>query len=404
MNGSLYKKKRQRNYMNPVLDFRKTISVFIAGILCVMIAGCGKSSEGGSANPASDLPSVAEKLPAGDSTRPEETKDAVEATNSGEEASTGEDGLPLVGVVTYGGGIEDASFNQSAWDGLQRLSGTGACETSFLETTNGDFAGNLDRLITQGGRLCWGIGYDCAETIRAKAAENPDRSFAVIDCSFDDTPDNLTGVVFRAEEPSFLVGYIAACTTKTGKIGFVGGEDNSVIHAFEYGFRAGVAYGGSVRSRTLTVDSLYAGSFTDAAKGKELAGQLYKDGCDIIYHAAGETGIGVIEAAKENDLYVIGVDKDQSYLAPENVLTSALKYVSTAVFRVSQDWLDGTSIGGTTISLGLAEDAVGISEVNNLYPDSVYEETMELKDKIISGEITPPADEEACKSFLSTLP
>ncbi len=311
-----------------------------------------------------------------------------------------EDGTPLVGIVTYSGGIEDGSFNQSAWEGLQRLSGMTGCETKFLESNaEGDLKKHIHSLIEAGGDLCWGIGYGCEEELLAEAKEHPEISFAIVDYAYDDTPANMTGVMFRAQESSFLAGFVAGCVTETGKLGFVGGETNEVIDQFQYGFQAGVLYAGTESGKDLTVETAYAGSFSDEAKGRELAKELYDKGCDIVFHAAGETGIGVIEAARDAGKYVIGVDKDQAYLAPSNVLTSVIKDVNAAVYQVSRDYLDGEAIGGRTVGLGLAENAVGLSEDHSLYPDEVYDRMLALRDEIAAGSLVPPSSRAEYENF-----
>ncbi|MCR5178645.1 MAG: BMP family ABC transporter substrate-binding protein [Lachnospiraceae bacterium] len=313
---------------------------------------------------------------------------------------SGNEDVPLVGIVTYSGGIEDGGFNQSAWEGLQRLSGMTGCETKFLESyAEGDLQKNIHSLIEAGGDLCWGTGYGCEEVLLEEAKEHPETSFAIIDYAYEDTPSNMTGVMFRAQESSFLAGYVAGSVTETGKIGFVGGETNEVIDQFQYGFQAGVLYAGRESGRDISVETAYAGTFSDSKKGRELADELYGKGCDIVFHAAGETGTGVIEAAREAGKYAIGVDKDQAYLAPSNVLTSVLKDVNTAVYRVSCDFISGEDIGGKTVELGLAEDAVGLSEDHSLYSDEIYDKMLSLKDEIAEGKLVPPASGEEYDSF-----
>ena len=370
-----------------------------------------------SCNPAPDhAPSSAETVAAGSDTV---THDPSTETDSGSKAPdtvpssetsahkpdpAGADGETVVGIVTYVGGIEDESFNQSAWEGLQRLSGATDCGTEFFESASDvDFAQHIDELIGKGGDLCWGIGYSCADELLKKAEKHPDISFAIVDYAYPQTPVNMTGVMFRAQEPSFLVGFIAGNVTQTNKVGFVGGESNEVIDQFQYGYQAGVAYAAAKLGKTIDVEVVYAGSFDDPFQGKELASGLYQNGCDIVFHAAGESGIGVIEAAEETGNYAIGADKDQSYLSPDHVLTSAMKYVNTAVFQVSSDYLNGKEIGGQTISFGLAENAVGVSENHSLYSDSVYEQMTALQKEIISGKICPPSDQTTYDTFLKTL-
>ena len=305
-----------------------------------------------------------------------------------------------IAMITDTGGINDQSFNQSAWEGLQELKEQTGAEVAYIESKqSGDFPINFETLVDNGNTLCWGIGFACADAVLEAAQSNPEVNFACVDNAFADSPDNVTGVVFRAEESSFTVGYIAAAVTETGKVGFVGGIASDVIAQFEYGYKAGVAYANRVLDKNVAVISQYAESFSDAAKGKSIANKMFTDGCDIVYHAAGGTGTGVIEAAKEAGRFAIGVDRDQAYLAPENVLTSSLKNVNVAVNAVSKRHIAGLEIGGQTLSFGLSEGAVGIPEDHSNYPEAVYEAALECGEKIKAGILTPPANEDTFEEF-----
>ncbi len=309
-----------------------------------------------------------------------------------------------VALVTSSGGISDESFNQSAWEGLERVVGSYGCDEIYMETKPGtDFGANLDSVIAQDPDLCWSVGYNSAEPMYAAALANPDISFAIVDNALENTPDNMTCVVFRDEEPSFLVGYIAGCVTRSGKVGFVGGESNSVIESFQCGYMGGVAYSQLKTGKNVDVCVEYAGTFSDKKAGREAASKLYDQGCDVIFHAAGETGLGVIEVARERGQFVIGADKDQSYLAPDNVLTSALKYVSVAIYTISGDYLTGNDIGGQTLNLGLSENSVGVSGQHTLYSEDIYNEALDLKDQIIAGTLVPPSDLTEYKEFTDAL-
>ena len=261
-------------------------------------------------------------------------------------------------------------------------------------TSAKDFYANFEKLADEGCGLCWGIGFGCADALLQIAQDRPGTHFAIVDSSFENTPENISAVVFRAQEPSFLVGYIAAAVTHTGKIGFVGGVRGEIIDQFQYGFQAGVDYAAALYGKNVEITIEYADSFGDAQKGYEIADAMYRSGCDIVYHAAGATGIGVIEAAKDNGKFVIGVDKDQSALAPGNVLTSAMKKVDVAVERVSGSYLRGEQVGGKTISFGLTEGAVGIPEDHTNYRDEIYDSARMIADRIKAGEIVPPKSAE----------
>ena len=205
------------------------------------------------------------------------------------------------------------------------------------------------------------------------------------------------------QEPSFVVGYIAARTTKTGKVGFVGGISSALIDQFEYGYRGGVAFANKENNTNVEVSAQYAESFSDAAKGKAIANSMYSDGCDVVFHAAGGVGTGVIEAAKDANKLAIGVDRDQAYLAPENVLTSALKRVNVAIVEISEKILKDGQKGGTTISLGASEDAVGIAEDHHLMAEDTYKAAIGLLDKIKAGSVVPPASKDDLDKYVKSL-
>lgn len=287
------------------------------------------------------------------------------------------------------GGINDQSFNQSAWEGLQKLRDERNVEVSYIECKqSSDFALNMDRLSDGDYDLIWGIGFSMSDAVYDTARINLDKNYAIIDYSYgDETPNNVTGVMFRSQESAFMVGYVAGKTTKTNKIGFVGGMKNSIIYQFEYGFKAGVLYAAKEMGKNVDVVSQYAESFTDAAKGKAIATKMYSDDCDVVFHAAGGVGYGVIEAAKDKNKFAVGVDRDQSSIAPDNVLTSALKNVGQAVDLVSQRIMDGENLGGTTQVFGLKEGCVGIPTQNKNMDPKVYNETIKLSEGIADGSI-----------------
>lgn len=309
-----------------------------------------------------------------------------------------------VSMVTGTGGVNDQSFNQSSWEGLQALSEHTGAKVSYLESKQAsDFLTNLDRLTDTYCDLIWGIGFQIADSVETIAKTNADMNFAIIDVALEECPHNITGVVFRAEEPSFLVGYIAGLSTETGKVGYVGPMKSFNNDKFQYGYLAGVEYASDFLGKEIEIQQQFAESYSDAAKAKAIANKMYSNGCDIIFHSAGGAGYGVIEAAKENNRFVIGVDTDQSYLAPDNVLTSGLKNVNIAIELVSQMAMNGEKIGGQNFSYGLKEDCVGIPEENPNMDREVYKKALQIKEQIISGEIVPPATEEEYELFLQQL-
>lgn len=320
------------------------------------------------------------------------------------DSTKGHDGF-RVAMVTDTGGVNDSSFNQSAWEGLTKLGiDTGAVVRYTESKQNGDFLTNLDRSVDNDYDLIWGIGMAMSSTLEREARLNPNQYFGLVDSTIEDTPENVLTVTFKSQDAAFLVGYIAALTTKTNQVGFIGGLQNSIIDQFEYGYRAGVALGAKERNVNIDVQVQYAQSYSDAAKAKQIALKMYSSGCDIIFHASGQSGNGMIEAAKDLNKWAIGVDCDQSSLAPDNVLTSALKRVDNAVYSISQKLMEGdTTIFGKNHEFGLAEDGVGIPENNKNMDPAVYQKAMELKQKVKDGKITPPLNQQQYQEYLKTL-
>ena len=268
-----------------------------------------------------------------------------------------------------------------------------------------DYFTNLDKAIDYEAAFVWAIGFDMADAAYLTARINPDvnTKLGIIDASTNGNP-KLSGVLFAAEEPSFIVGYIAGRTTKTNKVGFVGGIESDNIYAFEFGYLGGVAYAARELDKTIEVDSHYAESFSDSAKGRSIAQKMFSDGADIVYHAAGGVGIGVIEAAKEAGKYAIGVDMDQSFLAPETVLTSAIKRVDQAIYDLTPKLITGEIEGGKDVVLRLKDgDFLGIPEEHHLMPEGVYEDALVITEKIRKGEITAPATREGLERFEETF-
>lgn len=311
-------------------------------------------------------------------------------------ASTTEEKIAVT-MVTDVGGVNDQSFNQSAWEGLLKAKADLGIDVSYKESKqNADYAPNMEIALDSDNDLIWGIGFMMADSIMEAAQSNPDQKYAIIDNAYESTPDNLVGVVFEAEQCSYLVGYIAGRMTQTGKVGFIGGIEFFLIQEFEYGFKAGVKQAGA----DIEVLTQYAESFSDAAKGKSIANSMYQQGADIIFHAAGGVGNGLIEAAKEQGKWAIGVDRDQNSLAPENVLTSAMKRVDNGIYNLSKDLADGNFPGGKTVSYGLAEGGVGIAPTSSKHvPADILAEVEQLEKLIIDGVFVVPNTAETVEAY-----
>lgn len=356
---------------------KKLLSIMMMAVMAVSVTACG-SNNGNSGN----------------------ENQTNEATQKPAEEDSSSQSDFKVSMVTDTGGVNDQSFNQSSWEGLQQVKADTGASVSYMESTQeSDYSTNLDKQVDDGMNLIWGIGFAMADAIQEAAEMNDDVNFAIVDHSYEQVPENVTCVTFNAQDSSFMVGYAAGLTTETNSVGFVGGISSDIIDQFEYGYRAGVAYAAKELGKDIKVDVQYADSFSDSAKGKAIATSMYSNGCDIVFHAAGGVGVGVIEAAVEANKWVIGVDSDQSYLAPENVLTSALKKVNVAVASITEKLMNGENIGGQTYTYGLTDGGVGIPEENPNMSDDVYKKTMELQDKITAKEIEPPYNQETFEKF-----
>lgn len=308
-------------------------------------------------------------------------------------------------MVTDVGGINDQSFNQSAWGGMEKLKSEGVT-VSFLESHRGsDYAPNLEKSIDAGADIIWAIGFMMKDPLQQIAQANPDQLFALVDDTYPDgTVPNVIGVTFKAEQSSFEVGYIAAYMTKTNHVGFIIGMESPVMNRFKYGYFAGVQYAAKEMGKKIQVDYQIMESFTDAAKGKAAALKMYTSGADVIFHAAGGVGQGVIEAAKERNLWVIGVDLDQNYMAPDNVITSALKNVDIGVYDVTKRVMAGEKLGGTTVEMGLSDGGVGIAPTSGkLVPADILQKTKDIENKIIDGQIIVPITDAQYQQFIKGL-
>ncbi|EGC84155.1 BMP family lipoprotein [Anaerococcus hydrogenalis] len=305
-------------------------------------------------------------------------------------------------MVTDQGGINDKSFNQSSYEGLKAYEKDGKVKFDYIEShKDSDYQPNLESALDSESDIIFTVGYALFDATSKAAKENPDQNYAIIDNANPDKVKNLLGITFADHENSFLVGYIAGMTTKSNNVGFVGGMESAVIDRFEYGYRAGVKEAAREKGQDIEVQVQYANSYADQAKGKNIANQMYQKGADVIFHAAGGTGIGVFEAAKENNKYVIGVDRDQKDEAPDNILVSTIKGVGKAVQLTIDDYKDGKFKGGETKSYSLKDgDALGIAYGDNdLVDQKVKDKVEDLRNQIVDGKIKVPQNEKEFKSM-----
>jgi len=322
---------------------------------------------------------------------------AIGALGFGGESERAGNGL-RVGLVFDVGGKNDESFNESAWRGLQRAHDELGVTIDYIEPSEGaDRETALRTLAARGDELVIGVGFLFGPDLERLAQQFPDVKFAGIDYTPSQgvgTLDNLAGIRFREQEGAFLVGAIAAQTTHTKCVGFVGGMKIPLIRKFEAGYETGVKY----VCPDCRVLSAYAGTepkaFADPGLGHELAVTQYNECADVIFHASGKTGDGVFAAARQMDKLAIGVDSDQYARAPCCVLTSMIKRVDVAVVDIIKDVAAGKFRGGAH-ELGLAEHALDfVSDDRNraLLPLEVVQRARSLGDEIVAGKIHVPSE------------
>lgn len=350
---------------------KRVLAVLLSAAMAVTMTACGGSSSEGS---TSEAPAEAAEEEAGE--------------EAGEAASAASGEGFKVGLVTDTGGVEDQSFNQSAWEGLQKAAQDFGVEVNYLSSsTDSDYAPNIETFIDEDYDLIICVGYLLADATKAAAEANPDVNFAIIDDATIEL-DNVTCLTFKQEQASYLVGYVAGLMTEKNNIGFVLGMASETMHLFGYGYFAGALDA----NPDITLQQGNANSFSDPAMGSTLTTNFVTNGADIVFHAAGATGTGVISECQAQGIYAIGVDSDQSYLAPETVITSAMKRVDNAVYGTTEALINGTLEGGIA-EYSLENAGVDIAPTTDLLSDEVVTAVEDVKAKIISGEITVPSSQ-----------
>lgn len=294
------------------------------------------------------------------------------------------------GLVTDTAGVDDGSFNAGAWEGLTRAAKDFGFETKLIESRrNADYVPNLVRFGEAGFDVVFAVGFLLQQAVEEAARRFPKTRFALVDGEAADLP-NMVAYRFREEEGAFLAGALAALTSKTHVLGFVGGLEVPLIRKFECGYAAGAR--AAVPGTVVKVG--YANSFDDPTKGSEIALLQMSAGADVLFHASGRTGLGVIKAVagKGEGRFAIGVDRDQDDVAPGRVLTSMLKRVDVAVHAVCRQVKEGSFKPGT-IEQGLAEGALALSPMRftkDLLPKGAMERVDAYRARIVSREIVVP--------------
>lgn len=304
--------------------------------------------------------------------------------------------------VTDAGGIDDKSFNATAWKGAQRVESELGGEAKYLESQQQtDYERNINAFLEDNCDLIVTVGFLLGDATSAAASANPDQKFAIVDFAYDPVFDNVLGLLFATDQAAFLAGYAAAGVTQTGVVGTFGGVNIPPVTVFMDGFYLGVQYYNEQHGTDVQVlgwdpaaqDGLFTGNFESTDDGKTLGETLISEGADIIMPVAGPVGLGTAAAAREaGNVYIVGVDTDWTVSAADFadiVLTSVLKNMDVAVFTASQQVMDGSFAGGAYFGtlenggVGLA----GFNQLDSMVSAELKAELEQVRAGIIAGEI-----------------
>ncbi len=310
---------------------------------------------------------------------------------SGSAESAGSDEL-MLGMVTDSGTIDDRSFNQGTYEGVAKAAEELGLQCTYLRpsgTTTTDYLTAISDLYDNGYRFIACPGYLFAEAVAQAQEMYPDLMLIIIDDALaTGIGENTVAITFKEQESGFMAGLATALKLQDGDAGFVGGLEIPAVQKFNWGFQQGVKYANENFGTTITMDPsnfVYQGSFADLAGGQQLAVAMYDKGVDVIFAAAGGTGVGVINEAKNRrlageDVWAVGVDVDQYTVGDMGngescILTSAMKDVTGVAYDQAMAAANGTFEGGRHLILGVADDRAGIPATNpNLTPE--IEETV----------------------------
>jgi len=302
--------------------------------------------------------------------------------------------------VTDTGGIDDQSFNATAWAGAQQAQEELGFEAKYLESQQQtDYERNINAFIEEGCDLIVTVGFLLGDATAISAEANPDQNYAIVDFAYDPEIPNVLGLVFDTDQAAFLAGYVAAATSQTGIVGTFGGLPIPTVTIFMDGFYYGVEYyneqnGTDVRVlgwNPETQEGLFTNNFESTDDGRSMGETLMSEGADVIMPVAGPVGLGTAEAVQSaGNAWIVGVDTDWTVSASQYesvILTSVIKNMDVAVFDAAQAVVDGSFAGGTYLGT-LENDGVDIATPNAAAPAEAVNAIEQIKADIISGAIT----------------
>lgn len=345
----------------------KKISAILVAVLMILfaLAGCTAGTAAGS----SSQPTGSQAAQTSQAAQPDE-----------QQADSG----VKVGLIISTNGLGDKSINDQANTGLTKAASELGVQTKLMEPKDASQFLDIEQKLAESGyNMIINDSFDMADAVAQSADKYKDVQFVILDTVVD--KENVLSVMYATDEGSFLAGAAAALKSKTGTIGFVGGMEIPTIQKFQSGYEQGAKY----VNPDINVLVKYIGNdntvWSDAPKGKALAQDLASNGADVVYHAAGGSGLGVIEGCKEKGIWAIGVNIDQEEVAPDTVLTSMLTKGDVAVYEAINSYINNQAVGKTLV-MNLKNDGVGVVMSKNL-TDEEKAKIEEIKQSIIDGKI-----------------
>jgi basic membrane protein A len=304
-----------------------------------------------------------------------------------------------VGMVSDVGGIDDASFNQNTWEGLQRAQTELGVQAQFIESqAQADYEKNITEFAEQGYNLIITVGFLLGDATAKMAVQYPDTNFAIVDFAYEPPVPNIQGIVFNTDEAAFPTGYLAAAWADMKdpadpQVGYVAGMQIPTVEIFVVGYGNGVKYYNEQKGKNVQFKGVYVGDFEAPDLGKTQGNSLIDEGVDVILGIGGKTGNGGLSAAKERGKWGVGVDVDQYNTLPNEkdiLITSCMKRLDNAVYGVVQSLVDGQFQGGTNYVGTLANGGVGLAPFHDFdtqIPDQLKQEVQAIQQGIIDGTI-----------------
>lgn len=286
-----------------------------------------------------------------------------------------------IGIMLSDVGLGDQSFSDSAFAGLERARDELGIIFDYRELKESEtYEKGLTELVNDNHDVVVGLGFMVQEDLEKVAKKFPEQRFILIDAVSD--LENVTSITFKEDQGSFLAGVTAALTTKTNKLGFIGGDDVPLINKFEQGF----VEGAKSINPAITVDVKYAGDFGNDQLGASLAREMIDNGVDVLYAAAGFTGVGMLKEAQAKKVFAIGVDSDQYFYAEKAVITSMLKNVDVAMYQMAKQLTDDGNVQTGHVELGIAEDGIGLAPLRvNHFTNEERKQIEDWKEKLSNG-------------------